>query len=155
MSVHFKPINSREKGAGGEREFARLVLEHLGVALVRNLEQSRQGGHDLIAPGSDPVSLALNRYAIEVKRYREITPALLAEFWRQAERQAHHAAKFPALAYRQDRQEWAVTVPLHSLNREAFQPEWTGLEWAATLSVPAFCCLIREQAGENSGVSTP
>jgi hypothetical protein len=80
------PINSRAKGAGAEREFSRLIEQELGVPLVRNLEQSRNGGHDMTAPGDDPVSRALNAYAIEVKRYRE------------------------------DRREWRVLVPLHRLN---------------------------------------
>ena len=34
----------RSKGSAGERELARLIDEHLGIRLVRNLEQSRRGG---------------------------------------------------------------------------------------------------------------
>lgn len=138
-----KPINSRAKGVGAEREFARLIHQHLGAELVRNLEQSRNGGHDLIAPGIDPVSIALDAFAIEVKRYREITPAMLAGFWRQAEQQAHRAEKTPALAYRADRQEWGVIVPLWAINGDAFG-QWPGIEWTAAVSVPAFCALVRE-----------
>jgi hypothetical protein len=103
MSTRAKPINSRAKGANGEREFCRLIFEHLGVELVRNLDQSRAGGHDLKSTGTDPVSTALDAFAIEVKRYAAITPAMLAGFWQQAERQAHRAARVPALAYREDR----------------------------------------------------
>jgi Holliday junction resolvase len=144
MSARVKPINSREKGAAAEREFSRLIFEHLGVSLVRNLDQSRAGGHDLTAPGTDPVSLALDAYAIEVKRYRAFTPAMLAGFWRQAEAQAERAAKVPALAFRADRQEWRVLVPL-SLLSGAFHTRWAGHEWTAEISVPAFCCLVREE----------
>lgn len=140
-----KLINSREKGAAAEREFSRLVFDHLGVALARNLEQSRNGGHDLTAHGTDPVSLALDAYAIEVKRYRAITPAMLAGFWRQAEQQAERAAKLPALAFRADRQEWRVLLPLVALNAEVYGT-WAGIEWTAAVSVEAFCCLIRERA---------
>jgi hypothetical protein len=146
VSAGPKPINSREKGAAAEREFARLIFDHLGVELRRNLEQSRSGGHDLLPVGEGPVSLALDAYAIEVKRYREITPAMLAGFWRQADEQAARADRFPALAYRADRQEWRVLLPLRCLNGDVFGP-WDGIDWTAAVSVPAFCALIRERAG--------
>lgn len=148
-STRAKPINSRAKGAGGEREFSRLVLEHLGVELRRNLEQSRQGGHDLTAPGNDPVSRALDAYAFEVKRYRQISPAMVVKFFEQAQEQADRAGKIPALAYREDRQEWRLVVPLRTINGEVFG-EWAGIEWTCTLSVPAFACLIRESIKPNS-----
>jgi hypothetical protein len=141
-----KPINSREKGAAAEREFARLIFDHLGVELRRNLEQSRSGGYDLLPVGEGPVSLALDAYALEIKRYREFTPAMLAGFWSQAEAQARRAARLPALAFRADRQEWRILLPLHTLNAEAFGP-WNGIDWTAAVSVPAFCALIRERAG--------
>lgn len=139
-----KPINSRAKGACAERELARLIEEHLNVPMARNLEQSRSGGHDLIAPGADPVSRALDAYAIEVKRYAAITPAMLAGFWSQAEAQAARASKTPALAYRRDREEWRLVVPLRALNGGF--GDWPGFEWTATLSVEAFCALVREGA---------
>ena len=44
-------INSREKGAGGELEFSRMVQGLLGTRLVRNLAQPRGGGHDLDTEG--------------------------------------------------------------------------------------------------------
>lgn len=142
-STRVKPINSRAKGAGGEREFAKLVLDHLGVSLVRNLEQSRAGGHDLTTTSTDPVSLALDAYAIEVKRYAAISPAMLAGFWEQAESQARRTSKTPALAFRVDRQDWRLIVPLRALNGDVFA-EWPGIEWTAQISVAAFCNLIRE-----------
>lgn len=103
----------------------------------------------MTAPGTDPVSVALDAYAIECKRYRAVTPAMLAGFWRQAEAQAARAAKVPALAYREDRREWRVLVPL-SLLSGAFQTGWTGHEWTAEISLNAFCCLIREEVGGSN-----
>ncbi len=91
-------INSRQKGAGGEREFSRVLFDHLGVRLERNLEQSRAGGHDLLVTGSCPVSRALDKFAVEVKRYSSITPALIRRWWEQAEAQARRADKTPCLA---------------------------------------------------------
>lgn len=126
--------NARRKGADGEREFCRRLAEHLGagVLLVRNLEQSRSGGHDLTVKGDDPVSLALDRYAIEVKRRRAMTPAMLAAFWCQAERQAAAAGKLAALAYRADRQDWRVMVPLAALD-QAYA--WPGHDYTADLTL--------------------
>ena len=118
--------------------------DNLGVTLTRNLEQTRNGGYDLIALGDCPVSAALNAFAIECKRYGTITPALLVHFWDQAERQAQAAGKVPVLAYRADRQDWRITLPLHVLNAEAYEP-WTGYGWTADVSVPAFCTLVLEK----------
>ena len=66
-------INSRTKRAAGEREFASQIHDELGITLKRNLEQSRSGGHDLIAAGSCPTAQHLNQFAIEVKRYQSAT----------------------------------------------------------------------------------
>lgn len=157
MSAKTKPINSRAKGAGAEREFAKLIHGHLGVELRRNLEQSRAGGHDLIAVGDDPVSRALDAYAIEVKRYAAISPAMLVGFWEQATKQAARASKIPALAVRADRQEWRLLLPLHALSADVFG-EWPGVQWTAEISVEAFVCLIGESAGgaqQEFGEITP
>lgn len=137
------PINSRQKGAAGEREFAKTLHEELGVALVRNLEQSRQGGHDLLVV-DDGRHLAdrLNRFAFEVKRYASTSPALLRQWWSQTVQQAERADKLPALAFRADRQPWAVIVPLCAANRA--YPFWPALEMAVQLSVAAFAALVRE-----------
>lgn len=93
-------INSRDKGASGEREFSRLVLDELRVKLARNLEQSRSGGHDLEPVGDCPTAKALGRFAIECKRWASISPAMLGKFWQQAEAQAHRADRIPCLALR-------------------------------------------------------
>lgn len=51
--------NSQRKGKEGERELARLLREHLGDGVSRNLEQARNGGADLNGlPG----------WCVEVKR---------------------------------------------------------------------------------------
>lgn len=109
-------INSRTKGAVGEREFASLIHQHLSVKLIRNLEQSRSGGHDLMVEGDCPVSRALDRFAIECKRYGSVTPGLIAEWWAQTESQARSASKVSCLAYRANRQDWRCVVPLAAVN---------------------------------------
>jgi len=139
-------INSRQKGASSEREFAGLIHDHLGVKLVRVLDQSRGGGFDLApAPNQEgPVVDAMRGLAIECKRYGNITPHLMARFWAQAARQAEAAGLIPALAWRADRQPWKVTIPLSWL---AGMGESKEIEYAVTLSVEGFALAVRERAG--------
>ena len=138
-----KRINSRNKGASSEREFAGAIHDHLNVRLVRVLDQSRNGGFDL-APAPDqagPEVDTLRGLAIECKRYQAIPPHLMARFWQQATKQAEAAGLVPALAWRADRHPWRVTVPLGWL---AGMGTSMDLELTAALSLEAFCLAIRE-----------
>ena len=137
-------INSRQKGASSEREFASLIFDHLGIKLVRVLDQSRGGGFDLApAPNQEgPVVDAVRGLAIECKRYGNITPHLMSRFWAQAVRQAEAAGLIPALAWRADRQPWKVTIPLCWL---AGMGESKEIEYAVTLSVEGFALAVRER----------
>jgi len=143
-----KPINGRGKGAAGERELARLLHAELGVTLHRNLEQSRGGGYDLVATGDDPAAKAMGKFALECKRYKETTPGLINLWWIQAEKQARQAGKIPVLCYRGDRREWRFCVPLSSLSADVYGA-WNGYEWAAEMSLLAFCCLVRSEVSAD------
>jgi Holliday junction resolvase len=132
---------SRTKGRAGEQELARLLTEELGP-VGRNLLQTRAGGHDLEGP-------ALRGWALEVKRYHRATPALLTEWWQQAEQQARSAGRAPCLAWRSDREPWRVLVPLSVLLPEL--PAGAGLDWTVAVSVPAFAALVRERLGSFVG----
>ena len=92
---------SRNKGAAGEREFIRAVdrLTNGAVRLSRNLEQSRQGGDDLVG---------CETFSFEIKRHRKVTDSDISQWWKQAVGNAGH--KHPALAYRPDFQHWRVVV---------------------------------------------
>jgi hypothetical protein len=70
-------INSRAKGAGAELEFSSIVYQWAGIRLVRNLEQSRSGGFDLIVHSDETGQVAdsFRSLAIECKRYGKVTPA--------------------------------------------------------------------------------
>ena len=140
--------NSRRKGMTGELEFSKIVEGLLGVRLARNLSQTRDGGHDLGAPGEGAgvgiIDAFLSRYAIEVKRHHAITQADVTRFWNQAQAQASTAGKIPVLAYRADREEWRVVLPFCELN--AAFGAWPGDSWTASISVEAFCALVREGA---------
>ncbi len=137
-------INSRTKGAAGEREFAGLIHDQLGIRLVRNLEQARNGGHDLIIHPDEigPVVDSLNRFAIEVKRYAQISPALIKNWWQQAVAQASAINKQHALAYRANQRNWTILIPAHTVNPAL--PVSHALDYAAALTIDGFCLLVRE-----------
>jgi hypothetical protein len=101
-------INVRQKGANAERELAGIMMawaSEIGITLdlIRNLEQVRSGGHDLLGiPG----------IATEVKRVEVLA---INTWWGQCVTQAtveglrlgvgEHGI-IPLLAYRQSRKPW-------------------------------------------------
>ncbi|MBF0283967.1 MAG: hypothetical protein HQL51_05860 [Magnetococcales bacterium] len=127
----------RNKGRAGEQELARLLREHLGVEVRRNLQQSREGGADLAGlPG----------VALEVKR--AAAPSLSA-WWEQTRRQAHEGGGVPVLAFRLDRRPWRFILPLEALGIVGGQGP--GLEATAELSLEAFCLTVRERLLPDGG----
>lgn len=137
-------INSRTKGAAAEREFAGLIHDHLGIKLIRNLEQTRSGGHDLIIhPDEQGVVVeGLDKFALEIKRYAQATPALIKGWWGQAQEQAEDINKQPALAYRANQRDWIVMIPMHAVNKTL--PMSHELEYTASFTIHGFCSIIRE-----------
>lgn len=123
---------SRNKGAAGERELILAIEEWTGIRLERNLAQSFGGGHDLIG---------LDHWAIECKRYAEITDSDKKRFWHQAVFQARSVGKAPAVCFRADRQPWRVLV-LFEWEADIFLPE--DYRSTAEISLELFCGLIRE-----------
>lgn len=119
-------INSRAKGKAGEHELIKLLHDHLGVKLQRNLVQTRSGGYDLVG---------LDGYAIECKRAKE---ADLNNWWKQAHAQADD--NMPVLAYRLDRMDWRFVVPIPTVDKK----NWDSVDWTMELSVHGFCYLVRE-----------
>jgi hypothetical protein len=137
--------SQRTKGSAGERDLCHAIEADLGVRLVRNLEQSRTGGHDLIVhpDAHGPAADALRRLAIEVKRSARAQPADLSRFWSQAVQQADRARLAPCLAYREDRQGWRVRLPLSAFWPASF-PLWSSVDMTVDVSLSAFAALIRE-----------
>lgn len=89
---------SRRKGASGEREALSALGEELGIALARNLVQSREGGADC---------LEILGFVLEIKRCERLC---IPAWWRQAVRQAEAHALEPILMFRQSRQPWRVLL---------------------------------------------
>lgn len=134
--------SQRDKGQRGEREFCAALGEHIGETLVRQLDSARDGGPDVLIG---------QHWAVEVKRGETLQ---LATWWLQACRQASNANRWPALAYRQNRQAWTILVPLDVvLYREQMWGEvpaegWgdLALELTAALSLTGFAAVVRELA---------
>jgi len=139
-------INSRAKGASAEREFAGLIQDWVGVRLIRNLEQTRSGGHDLIVHPDETgdAADAFRQLAIECKRYQTATGGNIQKWWSQALTQAEQTGLIPILAYRADRAAWRVVVPLALLNPALSQSRQ--LDYTATLSIEGFCHAVSESA---------
>ena len=134
----------RTNAATAERELAGLLHDELGVRLVRNLDQSRRGGHDLIVTddASGPVAASLARLAIEVKRHATAPLGSGRAWWSQVESQAARVGLVPALAYRADRGAWRFVLPLAELRPDLTRA--AGVEYTADLSLPGFCAMVRE-----------
>lgn len=126
---------SRTKGATGERELAGLLSALTGFEVrrrVRNL-----AGEDDLA--------GLPGWSIECKRYRQITPALVAGWWQQAIDQAARINCRPVLLYRADRGAWRARWPAalhagagHQLTEHC----------AVESDLPTWWALVREAVGE-------
>ncbi len=113
--------NSRAKGARVELDFAKLCFEHLGIKVERNLEQSRNGGHDLSG---------LDGWALEIKARANVPGRKeLLGMWTQTLDQAQRAKLKPALAVKVDRRGWTVYVDLADLS-DAWVPckSWAAIE---------------------------
>ena len=102
-------INSRNKGANGEREAAKWLqaqfnLEHLPE---RNLEQVRFKGEGRIQEGHDLVGF--EPFSIEVKRQETLN---LKAWWIQAKSAAEKSTYcwVPVVMYRQNRGRWKFLI---------------------------------------------
>lgn len=136
---------SRNKGANGERELARILREHVGDGIMRNWQgQADKGGYDLSGLP----------FALEVKRCATVTDGLKRQWWRQAVTQSSGTnpgsttpPMEPALAYRGDRQEWRFVVPLTLFDNCMSGAIVDGDEygWTADIGLEPFCQLCRER----------
>ena len=119
--------SERRKGATAERELAKILFDELGIELKRNLDQTRDGGYDLV--GLD--------LAIEVKRRESESRG---SWWVDAVKKA--GKKIPVLAYRSNRRPWQFMLPLEAvIHGHHFSGN---LVDTATLYTSGFCYWVRE-----------
>lgn len=117
----------RDKGQRGERLFIQ-AMEDAGYPkgiLTRNLNQTRNGGADII----DVPTLA-----IETKNHKTLT---IPAWWKQALSQTTPDNPIPILAYKPARKPFAVMVPCYWLfNTQALQGH------TATIDVETFVFIV-------------
>ena len=126
--------SQRLKGANGERELVNLLKDELGIDFSRNLNQARDGGHDVNAN---------LRLAIEVKRDEKKS---LRAMWNQCSKQAK-SDQVPVLAYRLNyERQWRFMLPMVELTGEGVRNRQMDipLEGTATLYVLGFAYWVRE-----------
>lgn len=135
-------INSRAKGKTGERELIgelkKLLPSEMTSELTRNLDQTRDGGHDI---------LGLDGWALEVKRYAEVLPADLERFWNQAcEQAARNDEARPALCFRQDRRAWRTVIHVSEVGASPHVAPTTTYSDTVEMSLELFAKLVMEKA---------
>lgn len=97
-------INSRRKGACGEREWAAFCREHLGIGARRGQQYNGIDGEDVV--------VNVPNLHIEVKRVEALN---VPKAMQQAERDA--GACVPVLAHRRNREPWLLTIRAEDLRR--------------------------------------
>lgn len=112
-----KRINSRTKGANGEREAAQWIQERFNLEHTpqRNLEQVRYKSRGRIQRGDDLVGF--EPFCIEVKRCETLA---LRDWWIQAKQAAlrNGPGSIPVVMYRQNRRPWRFLISARAIGVE-------------------------------------
>ena len=117
--------DSRAKGAGFERDIAKLLFLELGVGFKRDVRQYQESEHGDLMP-DDPAF----PFELELKRYASGPINGNEKWWQQVTTAAQKSGKRPALIYRYDRQPIRVVVELQGIR--------------CNVSFQDFCYLTRE-----------
>jgi len=99
-------VNSKQKGARGEREFSTFLKEH-GISARRTQQFCGNGGD------SADVITDIGRVHFEVKRV-ETLRIYDAVMQAQADRKE---GRIPVVAHKKNRGEWLAIMPMHDLLR--------------------------------------
>lgn len=91
-------VNIRQKGQNFERKMAKMFNEHFGLSVERNLQQSINGGDDL---------LGVPFFSIELKKHNTKS---IGTWWRQCEESARRQNKMPVLIYEMPRQKPTIVM---------------------------------------------
>lgn len=120
----------RTKGAAAERQFANMLTDDLGVSVKRALDQTREGGADIV----------LGIFAIQVKHAAK---AAIKSWWQQTVTDAHKAKKIPVLAYKINRQGWRIRMRMKEV--VGLNADWTfDHQYTEELDYQGFLLRIRE-----------
>jgi hypothetical protein len=127
-------VNSRNKGARGEREFCDWLEKtfNLDIKPQRNLEQVRSGGYDVL----------LKPFIFEVKRVEILNKK---RWWLQVINASKDIINcIPVVAYKQNRKKWAFLISAVYINLDAGYielNEQTFIQWASNI------CATHEEKG--------
>jgi hypothetical protein len=130
-------INSRTKGASGERELSNILSDITGWK-VRRKVRNLIGESDLEIVGND-------QWSIEVKRYAKIRRGDIAIFWDQCVAQAVKENRHPVLFMRQNNDEWRSIWIIDSVSND--------LKWTVETSVELWCKHAAEMVKKNPPTS--
>lgn len=97
-------VNSRRKGAAGEREFSAFCRERLGIGARRGQQYNGLDGEDVV--------VSVPNLHIEVKRVEALN---VPKAMKQAERDA--GVNVPVVAHRRNREPWLLTIRAEDLRR--------------------------------------
>ena len=128
-------VNSRAKGAGGERQVAKILSDELGYIFKRELRQTQDAGY------GDLTSEPCTGFSIEVKTYAKGT-GCRPEWWEQSKRSAELTGLIPVVIYKFDRRPWLVEMPL-----SYFIPDHH--DQRVTVSIETWCYIVRERMIKN------
>jgi hypothetical protein len=90
-------MNGRAKGRAGEQQMCRWIAEHLNLNAERNLEQTRDGGADIV----------VHPFSFEVKRVENLD---VDGAWHQCAVASKVNGHEPVLAFRKNREPWKFAV---------------------------------------------
>lgn len=124
--------SQRRKGADGERELRRLLVEQLGDDVVghRNLFQYQEAGKS---------DLIVGAFDVEVKRRERFRRGDIRRFWAEACEQCSEG-KMPALAFRGNGDEWRIVITMKGYTSDV----WPDYDWTDTVGLLGFSWIVRE-----------
>ncbi len=118
---------ARRKGQRGEIELFKLLSDHLGTVVTRNLTQTRDAGCD---------SMSVPGFAIECKR---VESNFQNAWMTQAIAATHEGHEIPVVFYRQSRYPWRAAFRVSDI---LACPAYTGL---LHMELDDACLFLRER----------
>lgn len=91
-------VNIRVIGQNFERKMAKMFNESFGIDCQRNLQQSINGGDDL---------LGVPFFSVELKKHKQKS---IGTWWRQCQESARRQGKMPVLIYEMPRRKPTVVM---------------------------------------------
>jgi hypothetical protein len=130
--------HQRTKGAAFERAIAGKLHALLGITFKRNLSQTQDSGQADLTP-SDPDF----PFVIECKK-RANGNGCAPEWWRQVEKAALSANKYPAVIYAYDRRQPRVAISARAIVECVTRGKWSGKDYIVEIDLEGFAYVARE-----------